>query len=147
MRLDPLAGRLLRRMRLQAGISQKAMADALGQRVQRVNDWEAGRRTIAPGIAEHWERLCEERGTPPEPTQEKRESSESKRLPPHVDPYYALQRLAPDQTEVARNHPAPAPSEPQPQPWIPRVLRERGWSVVDGQVMRPADGGPARRRR
>jgi len=84
MHLDPEAGPWFRAMRLQAGISQTAMAAALGKRQQRVCDWEAGRLTIPPRIAERWELLCEERTQASSPTRPPREACE--REAPHTPP-------------------------------------------------------------
>jgi transcriptional regulator with XRE-family HTH domain len=134
----PEAGRVIRRIRKHFGISQTAMARELGVSPQRVNDWEAGRRPVPVEITEQWESTCRKLGGLPQPPEPPRECFDRDRVAPHVDPY-ALRRVAPDNE-------APAPSAPPPKIWIPRALREQGWTVVDGQVVRP-DEGPARRRR
>jgi transcriptional regulator with XRE-family HTH domain len=131
----PEAGAKLRRIRKHFGISQTAMARELGVSPQRVNDWEAGRRLTPRDITEVWEPACQKLGRQPELPAHLREACESSAPIPHSP------------TPAAADDVAPAPSEPPPKIWIPRSLREQGWSVVDGQVMRPSDEGSARRRR
>jgi len=131
----PEAGRRLRVIRKQHGISQKAMAAALGASQQRVCDWERGRRLTPHEIIEQWEPTCQKLGRRPELTEPQREASDP--VPTTPEP-----RQPPPAEENA-----PAPSEPPPKTWIPRILREQGWTVVDGQIMRPSDEGSARRRR
>ena len=54
---------------------------------------------------------------------------------------------SPGRSPIEPDRQAPVASEPPPKIWIPRVLREQGWTVVDGQVMRPDGEGAVRRRR
>jgi len=126
MHLDPKAGPWFRAMRLRAGISQTAMAAALGKRPQRVCDWEAGRQTIPPRIAEKWELLCQERTQASAPTRPPREPCERDEVTPHTPPQ-----------SIAVDHEVSAPSETAPEVWIPRGLREQGWKVINGRIVGP----------
>jgi transcriptional regulator with XRE-family HTH domain len=134
----PEAGAKLRRIREHYGVTSRALARALGVSEQRVCDWQAGRRPVPVEITEQWEPTSRKLAGLPQLPEPSRESFDRDRVAPHVDPY-ALRRVATD-------HEMPAPSEPPPKIWIPRSLREQGWSVVDGQVMRPADEAPRRRK-
>ena len=128
----PAAGRIIRRIRMHFGISQTAMARELGFSPQRVNDWEAGRRLMPVKITDQWESTCRKLGGPPELPESRGEDCKPD---------------APSPEPPVAEESAPAPSEPTPVPWIPRALREQGWTVIDGQVMRRSDEGSARRRR
>jgi transcriptional regulator with XRE-family HTH domain len=128
----PEAGARLRRIRNHYGVTSRALARAMGVSEQRVCDWQAGRRPVPVEITEQWESTCQKLGGLPQPP---REASESSATIPHSP------------TPAAADDVAPAPSESPPKIWIHRILREQGWIVVDGRVMRPSDQGPARRRR
>jgi hypothetical protein len=127
----PEAGMRLRRILKHYGVPARALARALGVSEQRVCDWQAGRRLVPVEITEQWEPTCQKLARMPELAKPSRETHEPTATIP--------QSPAP----VAADSVTPVPSEP----WIPRILRERGWTVVDGQIMRPSDEGPARRRR
>jgi|SRR5271157_5354992 len=115
---------------------------SLGQSVQRVNDWEMGRRPIPPRVAQEWARILEEKlasvrilerklAQPPERTQPQRESWERNEPATHTSPQ-----------PVAGDDGVPATSEPPSslEVWIPRAGRERGgWE--------PPPDDPARRRK
>jgi len=130
----PEAGIRLRRIRTHYGVRARALARALGVSEQRVCDYERGRRLTPVKIAEQWEPTCQRLSRRTELPEPPREASEP-------DP------MTPQPRQLVADESMSAPREPPPQPWIPRLLREQGWTVVDGQVTRPSDEGSVRRRR
>jgi hypothetical protein len=56
------AGAVLRRHRLERGVTGVTMARALGVTRQLVNDWEIGRHRVPQDLPERWAHVCRERG-------------------------------------------------------------------------------------